>query len=228
MCGMRVSAALVLALAVCAASLVSDTSARPRAAGVVDTTLSCRTALIGGARSVTALAHAGTGRRGGSWRRPPFATVTSGQPASAFGLLDPALVWVSAGRPAADASVVRDAYANATYPYRTWGTLAWNRSLCGPSGAHVRLDARGLAGGAAGPFEEGFECPASRRVLVRVRATAAGAVRASGYRQFARYRVPFERAEIAVETAAGKPLAYADVLSSGKARVLAAASCTPS
>jgi hypothetical protein len=61
-----------------------------------------------------------------------------------------------------------------------------------------------------------------------MRATLASRVTPTPYRQFRRITAPLSKAEIAVRTESGKPLVYAEVLASGKSRLLTAKSCTPS
>ena len=196
-------------------------------ARVIDRTLVCTTSYIGGSQSVTATAHRGTGRQGSQWLRPAFARLTSGQIGSAFTLLDNSLVWVTAGRPSRDATVVQAPVAGVSYPLRAWGTLAWNTRLCRETSKRIPLTSAGLSGGEVGPFDDAFDCNTPARVRVRIRGTLAapGAVRS--YRQFARITAPLAKAELAVRTESGKPLSYAAVLASGKARLVTAKSCTP-
>ncbi|MEX2210664.1 MAG: hypothetical protein WD689_02735 [Gaiellaceae bacterium] len=101
---------------------------------------------------------------------------------------------------------------------------------CTRSSATVPLSARGLDGGAAGIFGDEHGCLTPRRVLLRVRATFTSRVtlrRGSPYGfpvLFARGTV--EQASLAIRTQAGKPLAYATVSETGKARLFTAGSCT--
>jgi hypothetical protein len=110
-------------------------------------------------------------------------------------------------------------------------TLSINADACRPSRVRVPLSARGLTGGAAGPFGDAFECFTGSRVLVRVRAVfhSAAVLRLDG-RFIPRMRETREavrEAALAVRTRSGKPLAFASAFDSGKARVFAAASCVP-
>ena len=220
---------LVIAIAVAlggAAALARGSAAEP-SARVIDRTLVCTTSYIGGSRSVTAKAHRGTGKHGSQWLRPASAAVTSGQVGSAFTLLDNAFAWVTAGRPTRDAGVVSAVVAGVTYPVRSWGTLAWNVRLCRETKKPIPLTSAGLSGGAVGPFEEGFDCNTPARVRVRIRGTLSAPGALGSYRQFARITAPLAKVELAVRTDAGRPLAYAEVLAAGKARLLTAKSCTP-
>jgi hypothetical protein len=222
----RTLTTLLIAGAIAGAALADRSPAGPNAVAI-ERTLLCETAFTGGLRDVTVWSHAGTGRKGAQWKRPAYAAVTTGQAASAFTLLDPSLAWITAGRPARNATVVQDPYANATYPFRAWGTVSWNVRLCNESSARVSLDAKGLSGGASGPFDDAYDCPTPRRVLLRFRAAPSAAAKAGSYRQFLRYVAPFTKAQLVVATDAGRKLAYAEVLASGKTHLLAAKSCSP-
>jgi len=221
--------ALVLVLApVAGAASDVRTSGRQAATTTFDRTILCPTAFIGGGRSVTASAHRGTGRSSGSWDRPAFAKVTTGQTGSQFTLLDNALAWVTAGRPKPDAAVIQSPNAGVEYRLRVWGTLSWNVRLCRGSSRKLPLTTKGLSGGNAGVFDDAFDCTAPSRVLVRIRATLLRAAKPSGYRQFLRLTAPLAQAELGVGTESGRPLAYARVLASGKASLVTARGCTPS
>jgi len=238
-----VSVVAVAAATLFAFAMTSAVAGRPTAAAdlrpstgaeaegvtpTIDRTISCATAFIGGARSVTAVAHHGTGRTGGSWDRPAFAKVTTGQTGSQYTLLDNALAWVTAGQPKKDSAVIQSPNLGVDYPLRVWGTLAWNTRLCRASTKKLPLTTKGLSGGSSGVFDEGADCNTPAHVLVRLRATTLPASKPTGFRQFLRIIAPVVRAELAVGTDSGKPLAYSEVLASGKARLLTARGCTPS
>jgi hypothetical protein len=110
-------------------------------------------------------------------------------------------------------------------------TLSINADACRPSTVSVPLSARGLTGGAAGPFGDSFECFTGKWVLVRVRAVfRSPTVLRLDSRFIPRMREAREalrQGSVAVRTRAGKPLAFASALDSGKARVFAAPSCVP-
>lgn len=228
---MRALVALLVALVPVTAAAASDlrpTIGAGAEAQILDRTIRCTTAFIGGARSITAKAHRGTGRSGGAWDRPAFAEVTTGQTGSEFTLLDNALAWVTAGAPAKESTVIQSPNPGVDYPFKAWGTLSWNARLCRASSKKLPLATKGLTGGGAGVFDDGFDCDAPAHVLVRVRATMLQGARVSGFRQFLRTTAPLLRAELAVETESGKALAYSEVLASGRARLLTARGCTAS
>jgi hypothetical protein len=120
--------------------------------------------------------------------------------------------------------VIEQSYGN--YTAVTWGTLAVNTRFCKPVSTRVPLKSAGLAGGSAGPLGEALDCAVSRRVLLRVRAVteSAGLKR---YRQFLRTLEPLAQATVAVRTQSGKPVMYAEVFQSGKARLFTTRGCTP-
>ncbi len=218
----------VSAAAAAASDLRSATGAEAEAQ-TFDRTVRCSTAFIGGARSVTALAHQGTGRTRAAWDRPALARVRTGaEGGSQYTLLDSTLAWVSAGQPKKDATVIQSPNPGVDYPFKVWGTLAWNTRLCRASTKKLPLGTKGLKGGSVGTFDEGVDCDVPGHVLVRLRANMLPAARPSGFRQFQRITAPLLHAELAVGTDAGKPLAYSEVLASGKARLLNVRGCTPS
>jgi hypothetical protein len=93
----------------------------------------------------------------------------------------------------------------------------------------VAFSTRRLQGGAAPQYEtvDQVKCYAPRTVLVRVRADFARPVELKPTRDrsvlsaVARLR----KAEIAVRTPGGKPLVYAEVRDSGRARLFTARDC---
>ncbi|MEX2646536.1 MAG: hypothetical protein WD249_09770 [Gaiellaceae bacterium] len=98
---------------------------------------------------------------------------------------------------------------------------------CSRSTARVALTSRGLSGGVADRFGDELDCWTPRRVLVRVRAVFQSPVTLRlgspyGFRElFARGKV--QEAVLVVRTQAGKPLAFATVVSeTGRARVFTA------
>ena len=229
---MRVLVALLLAVVPVTAAAASDLRPATRAAAeaevhTLDRTLRCSTAFIGGARSITATAHRGTGRSGGAWDRPAFAKVTTGQTGSVFTLLDNALAWITAGRPEKGSAVIESPNSAASYPVKVWGTLSWNTRLCRRTGKAVAIGATGLVGSTAGAFDESFDCNAPQSVVIRMRASTLGAPRRTSFRQFARITVPVSEAEMIVWAPSGKPLAWMQTLASGTARLFTNRSCTP-
>ena len=106
------------------------------------------------------------------------------------------------------------------------GTLGVNSEQCKPSNLAVPLTSAGLRGGAIDRAGVSIECPVSRRLLIRFRATVQGtAALRDRARIFLATNAPAREAKVAVRTLAGKPLAYADVSDSGKARLFTAKGC---
>lgn len=103
----------------------------------------------------------------------------------------------------------------------------WERACEPASKRRVPLSARGLSGGAADYFGDDFDCPAPRLVFVRLR----GVFRTPASLRLDRESLnlttdaPVLGASFAVRTESGKPLAFASVNDSGKARIFTARSC---
>jgi hypothetical protein len=192
----------------------------------VDRTMVCAAAFSGGIYELEAEARAGAVRRGSSWEKPATTIVTTGGTGSSFELLDNALVWAIAGTPTRDATVIPDerAFGNHTYPIRAWGTLAM-ANRCRVSRTPPLLSPRGLRGGAVDWLGQNFDCPSSRHILVRVRATLTASGTLSRGRDNLRTTTPLREARVVVATSSGRRLAYAEVLNSGRARLFTAPSC---
>jgi hypothetical protein len=209
-------------------SSVATTSA----SRIVDRTLACATTYVGGANSIEAKGHSGTGRTGGVWGRPALVLASTGAAASGGPqnptILDNSLVWIAAGRPSAESTLVEESILSELYRTRLWGTLAINTALCRDSKKRVELSSRGLRGDSLGSFEASSTCFTPRRVLMRVRAvlTSPGVLRR--FRDFGRTTVPVRTGTFVIRTEAGKRLVYAEVSESGRARQLTARDCFPS
>jgi hypothetical protein len=196
-------------------------------AAVIDRTYLCATRSSGGINEIEARAHAGVRRGRPSWDEVPLAGITTGSSTGgAATSLDNDLAWMTAGRPGATARIIDDPFAGFTYPVRVWGTLAVNRKLCRPSSARVPLARKGLSGGSADPLGDTLDCAAPRRVLVRLRAIASSSA-LKQHRQFLRTTEPVREARLAMRTESGRPLVYAEVFESGKARLFTAQGCVP-
>ena len=140
-------------------------------------------------------------------------------------MLDDSLAWAAAGKYDHNTNLSPSAgpvLFNAT----RFGTLALNRRTCTPSNARVALSGRGLRAAVTGPLGATFDCETPRRVLVRVRAVAHANL--ARYREdgFEKTRASLQAGYLAVRTQAGRPLAFATVSDTGKARLFTAPSCT--
>jgi hypothetical protein len=114
------------------------------------------------------------------------------------------------------------------------GGLTHNSSRCTPVRARVPLTPAGLEGGRASPFEDEFDCAASRHVLVRVRAVfrEPASLRLDWTDSTRRHKHMTARGSVrtgafAVRTETGRPIAYADILASGRARLFTGRGCFP-
>jgi hypothetical protein len=111
----------------------------------------------------------------------------------------------------------------------TTNSLELNATRCTSTRARVQLTARGLDGGRPGMSGQEFECETPRRVLVRVRAVFRSATGLEPSRPWG-YPVltslgQLKKASVAMRTQAGKPLSFASIHESGRARLLSAPSC---
>ena len=196
------------------------------APGIVDRTVTCVPVLVGGVRQVDTLARAGSGRRGSSWDSPAFAATKTTISGAAATAVDDNLVWVTAGAPSPQATVV-STLVGFTFPMRSWGTVAISRKYCRTSTKRVPFTRKGLSGGAVGPFDDQWDCQPGRRVIVRVRAVVRSKTTLSSFRGFLRTTVPVKSAKLVVATPGGKALSYAEVFESGKSRLFVSPSCFP-
>jgi hypothetical protein len=193
---------------------------------VIDRTFACATEPDGGIRKVEARGHSGIRERS-AWKQLPFAVAATGggmnfRPTA--GLFENPLAWITAANPSPTTTVDREWM---TVPARPAGSVGV-KGTCRTTRARVPLSAGGLSGGDPGPFGEEIDCrPAPRRVLVRVRAVLQSPSTLRLRRSYLRTDVPARRAELAVRTEAGKPLVYAQVLESGRARLFTGAGCVP-
>jgi hypothetical protein len=188
-------------------------SAFPTAARIVDRTLACTAGFNNGARSITVDAQTGY-RKDGTFQWLAQATVsTPGNPLSKQNR-QPTLVGVTAGWPAP--------------PPLSSGALGYENARCGPTTARLPLSTRGLTGGAAGTFGDEVRCNTAKTVLVRVRATFHEPVVAepNAVGSFISASGRIVVGKIAARTTSGKPLVYADVSESGRARLFTAGGCS--
>jgi hypothetical protein len=211
--GAGLAASGILALATAAASAVAAGAGGAATANVVDRTLACTTIETRGARTIEIDAKSGV-RKGGRLTSLGQVIVSSGNDPS-VPVSPPAFVGAVAGYP----------------PPRSYppGSLGIAARRCSPTRATVAFSTRRLQGGAAPQYEtvDQVKCYAPRTVLVRVRADFARPVELKPTRDrsvlsaVARLR----KAEIAVRTPGGKPLVYAEVRDSGRARLFTARDC---
>jgi hypothetical protein len=192
---------------------------------VVDRTVVCAAQLNGGIYEVEIRAQSGAVRKGSRWDKPAFAIVKTGNVGSAAQALDDAVAWVVGGAPTGAASLVQT-MVGITYPVRTWGTLA-TASRCKVSRARPALSAKGLQPAFVDALGTVFDCATPRRFLVRIRAELAASSPLRNRRGYVGTTTTVREGRIVVATPAGKRLAYAEVASSGRARLFTAPSCMP-
>lgn len=202
---------LLVAAAGATSSGIATSSAPVR---VVDRTFSCAVARDQGARLFDAAAVSGyrDPQEPAEWKWQPGAWVLDRAGSS--------LASVTAGAPPL---LVRR---------QRIPMLAVLPAKCRPSEA-IPFSRRGLTGGSASQLQgsDRYECRAGSRVLVRVRAVfrAPTTFTKQRYRGRMILATPPEavvrEAQLAIQTLTGKPLVYADLFESGRARLFTAASC---
>ena len=221
---MRASVAGTLAVLAATVALVAGSAASadpsPGRARVLDHTYTCAVFVRGGAYLLDAHAHAGT-RLNGKWARLPYAGVRSGVFSGGAGNL---IAWITSGQPVSTTMIDQDYDA---FDVKTFGTVGVRREGCRRTSASIPLTSTGLRGGAAPPLGSKVECFVPKQVIVRVRAVLQGSAAFRAGTDYQISHVPIGAAKLAVRTTSGKPLVYADVMQSGRARVFATKSCSP-
>jgi hypothetical protein len=179
-------------------------------ARVIDQTLRCSIPRWAGNREITVFAQSGVRESPSKWKSLAAATInTRGSQISLF-----------------------QAAAGFPVPTEFKGLAVFDTTLligeaCRPATARVPLSARGLDGGAADPFGDVYKCSVSRTVLVHVRAVfRSSAFLRRDPRSGGRFtRTPVKTASLAIRTQSGRPVVFATVLESGKARLFTAGAC---
>jgi hypothetical protein len=211
-----IRALLVLGVAAaCGLGAVAAGSAATERAGatkLVDRTLMCRVGYAHGARLVILMARSAA-RHGDTLDWLAHATVSTPGNLLSPQNTEPTLAGVTAGWPPP--------------PPLTSGGLAYDNARCGPTRTRVPLSPRGLTGGVASAFGEDIRCIVPTTVLVRVHATFRDPVDEEPNKagDFVSALGRIVRGQVAVRTRAGKPVAYADVVDGGRARVFTAKGC---
>ncbi len=197
------------------------TSAATSTATFVDRTFVCATLQNGGIYEVEARAHSGVRESGSRWKTLPFAVAATGNTGTSMTRLDNSLAWITAARPSTTTIIEEGDLPLAVL---SLGTVAVNLRQCEAVQARAPLTPAGLRGGTAGQLGEIVDCETRRRVLVRVRARLqSGGLRES--RGFLRSTGPVANAALSVRTQTGRPLVYATVAASGRARLFTAPRC---
>jgi hypothetical protein len=200
------------------ATTAPTSSVAPSAGGatVIDRTLTCSTGFGKGVRNVELLARSAFRNTSGKLDGLGQVVVaTPGNPVpNRPQTFAPTLAGATAGWPAPP-------------PLRS-GALGFSPKLCKSARATVRLSSRGLGrGGEASVFGEDVTCPTPGKVVIRVRATFLEPARLvlSDKKDYFSADARIKRAQIAVRTPDGKPIAFGEVLDSGKATLWTAGRC---
>lgn len=208
----------LLAVALAAGLLaVGAAQAGQEATFVLDRTYSCAVPIRGGIYQLENRAHSGA-RIGNAWSKLAYAGIRAGVFSGGTANL---LAWVSAGTPTKTTTVDQEFW---TFDPKAFGTVGINGTACNPTSARIPLSPDGLRGGVAERLGSELTCDVPRRVLVRVRAVLTTRATLRG-REFETVHVPVREAKVAARTPAGKPLAYAEVSQSGRARLFTAKGC---
>jgi hypothetical protein len=112
----------------------------------------------------------------------------------------------------------------------TSGGMSISLDQCTPVVASVPFTTRGLTGGVVDAYEDVYECFPTRRILVRTRAVFRKPTNLRFDRRGGRSLMAIARitkGDIAVRTPSGRPIFYAQVLDSGKARMFTDVDCVP-
>ncbi|MBA2641685.1 MAG: hypothetical protein H0U82_01995 [Actinobacteria bacterium] len=195
------------------ALLQPTADAQPAASRVIDRTYSCSVEARAGVREVQAQANAGLRwiEDRAKWKRLAGAVVSDSVTVLGF---------VSAGNPLAPENGFR-------FPPQRLAILAGSKCR---AAARIPLSRAGLSGGPASQLGDAYDCVAGSRVIVRVRGVFRGPTSLKPKR-YAGGVTQLEAAGtvtqgyLAVRSGAGKPLAYAEVFESGKARLFTARGC---
>lgn len=222
-------AVALLGLGLAEASFLREpfTASAPTTSRILDRSFICVHGPLGDLEEIEARAGAGIRETRSKWKQLPFAVVAAGRSTistSQWGPLTYSFAWVTAGEPSA-ATTIDSGWR------KRWGrkgvpaTLGVSLRACKQATTRVPLSAARLSGGGASPFGEEYDCPTPSRLLVRMRAVLRSPAALRTRQSFLATSVPVREARLAVRTLTGRPLVYAEVFDSGKARLFTAPSC---
>jgi hypothetical protein len=193
-----------VALLAGAAGVVRAERAEPAAsqrARVIDQTLRCTVALDAGIRQIRISGQSGVRDQADPSKWFAIAglhlTVDNGQ-----------LAAIQAGAPRAEQRVPQ-----------LDTTFLVGRDACRPVAARIPLSPKGLGGGPLNRFVEYYHCAMPRRIVMRVRGEFRQpvALRSDTGARFT--EAPMRKGFVAIRSERGRPLLYADVVESGRARL---------
>lgn len=176
--------------------LLAPAYAREEASRVVDRTFACETGYLGGVYQTTVNSN---------WYVPPPATGRIPSATVTTNLTDGFLGGISSS------------------------SIHVNRLHCKATKTKVQLSTKGLSGGSFSSLPVQYDCYTPRRVLLRIRGefvkpTTLRTASPYGYPQL-RALGATTRAELAVATLAGKPIAYASIAGAKTARLFTSTDC---
>jgi hypothetical protein len=209
----RLSLSLVLgvALVLGAAVFATQSSEAGQAQGsrVVDRTMRCTVPLRAGLRLVIVSGQSGVRDQDDPSRWFAIASVSASVQGAGLAL-------AQAGTPRSERTD-RVPQVNESF---------WIHSrACRPVAARISFGPRGLGGGPLNQFNERYKCTTPKRVLLRVRGEFRSPVTLRLRDGIFSTNEPLVKGQVAMRTERGKPLLYADVVESGKARLFFTGSC---
>ena len=223
---------IVVLVALVGPTAGSGTPSTTVAARVIDRTYLCTSGGRDGIREIEVSATSGF-RESGKWKTLASAGISNQGsnptvlPPSEAGLRATVYThWGFGFSAGAGALAPRDPAAP---PVRR-GFSIWSKvsKACAPaSSRRVPLSPGGLSGGVASQLSDEYECPAPRRVYLRISGVFRSPASLRLDRRFLYHRteVPLQEAALAVRSESGKPLAYVAVSESGRGRIFTAPSC---
>ncbi|HJR94801.1 MAG TPA: hypothetical protein VJ807_05145 [Gaiellaceae bacterium] len=184
-----------LAIVLAAAAVVPAAGADSSASRLVDRTFTCAVGYLGGVYQTSVESY---------WSLPPHVVRRTASATATTNLEKGFLGGISSS------------------------SLYVNKRYCRPTGIRLPLTTKGLQGGPFSEFSTEYDCFTPRRVLFRVRVefvkpTALRTASPLGVPQLQALG-PATRAELAIGTLKGKPIAYASIAGT-KARLFTATDC---
>ncbi len=210
--GMAFGTAMVLAAAT--AMLLQPSASGQSRSRIIDRTLLCSTGVQGGTRVIDVSAKTAFGKGGRLEWLGQIVVTTPGKPIPGKPNSRPTVAGITAGWPPPAA-------------LQSGGGLGFANKECRPASARVGFSRRGLLGFPASELGDEYTCRVQRTLLVRVRAEfrSPAALEISTDRTYRSAIGRVESGQIAVRSLAGKPIVFADVSDSGRARIFTGANC---